>query len=190
MLHILMGILKVIGIILLIILTLIIVVLLGVLFVPVRYKGYVKKDKDIIVKINVFWLLHTIDGKYFFPENEFEIKIFGITIEQYKNFLGKIKSILLKLKTKKEKNSKEKLHPTEKKQSTRPTAKKEDVQEKSNEKATLETVDIDKTNDRSADEEHNFLNKESNNQIEKEITTKIEDNQKIESKKEKETTDK
>ena len=66
MLHILLLLLKIIGIIILCILGTIILMLLGILFVPVRYRiEVVRKEGEneppIVVKAKVTWLLHFVN---------------------------------------------------------------------------------------------------------------------------------
>ena len=79
MLHILLCILKWIGIILLSILALVLLVLLAVLFVPLRYKvkGSYEEKPDAAVTIS--WLLHLIHVKVRYTDALFwQVRIFGI----------------------------------------------------------------------------------------------------------------
>ena len=81
MLHILLMILKIIGIILLAILGILILLLLVVLFVPLRYQieaefpGDIKKTK---FKVKCSWLLHLFSGKFSYLDGEtkYQIRVF------------------------------------------------------------------------------------------------------------------
>lgn len=88
MLAILLGTLKVIGIILLVLILLVLVILAIVLFVPIRYKGSGVIDsarKEAQVKVT--WFLHAlsvlVDYKYPYKPGIL-IKLFGINIEKFK----------------------------------------------------------------------------------------------------------
>lgn len=58
MLTIIVGILKVIGIVLLAILGILLILIIEALWVPVRYRIIAMKENDIVVKIKLHWLLH------------------------------------------------------------------------------------------------------------------------------------
>ncbi len=74
MLHIILYILKIIGIILLVILGLLLLMLLAVLFVPLRYKFNVRvKDEELYFDGTISWLLHLIHGRIKKDEGEFQI---------------------------------------------------------------------------------------------------------------------
>lgn len=79
MLHILLTILKVIGIILLIIVGLIVLIALCILFVPIRYKADISYDKKLSITAKATYLLHMITLTY---EREDDsglcLRIFGI----------------------------------------------------------------------------------------------------------------
>lgn len=87
MLHILLLILKIIGIIILCILGLALLLLGIVLFVPIRYKLEGSYQKEFIAKGRVSWLLHliTVQADYNSSVNLrevlYKIKIFGITVK-------------------------------------------------------------------------------------------------------------
>lgn len=72
MLHILLVILKIIGIVLAILLGLILVAILCVLFVPIRYwikaEGKLGEEEPVRVKIKVHWLLHIVNVAFSYPE--------------------------------------------------------------------------------------------------------------------------
>lgn len=82
MLHILLMLLKIIGILILAILGLILLALGIVFFVPIKYCGTANIDKDIKqsnVHIKVSWLLHLVSGNVDFAEKHltYEIRLFG-----------------------------------------------------------------------------------------------------------------
>lgn len=73
MLHILLIILKIIGIILLAALALVLLAVLVVLFVPVRYQVSIERTEEdgappIGVRGSVFWLLHLVNVRFRYPE--------------------------------------------------------------------------------------------------------------------------
>jgi len=79
MLHILLCILKWIGIILLSILALVLLVLLAVLFVPLRYKVKGSYEEKPDAAVTVSWLLHLIHVKVRYADALFwQVRIFGI----------------------------------------------------------------------------------------------------------------
>ena len=79
MLHILLCILKWIGIILLSILALVLLVLLAVLFVPLRYKVKGNYEEKPDAAVTVSWLLHLIHVKVRYTDALFwQVRIFGI----------------------------------------------------------------------------------------------------------------
>lgn len=81
MLHILLTILKVIGIIILVLISLVILIIAAILFVPIRYSIdaiYDRKVKNLDFKINITYLLHLISVKYIYKDDGLSIKIFGI----------------------------------------------------------------------------------------------------------------
>lgn len=81
MLHILLLILKIIGITLLVILLILITLLLLILFVPIRYRIKGRKYEDIMLQGKVTWLLHVISVTATYQEGILLIiKIFGITV--------------------------------------------------------------------------------------------------------------
>ena len=114
MLHIILVILKIIGILLACIVALLLLLALSVLLVPVRYRGRVEKNGDISAMGHIHWLLHIVSGKIFYEEGEVSIKvrIFGIPIrlEAKEDRPPKKKKARRKQKQKKEK---EKTGPAE-----------------------------------------------------------------------------
>lgn len=96
MIGIILGILKVIGIVLLILLGLILLLLSAVLFAPVRYGLYAdKEDKDIHADAKVFWLLGIIYGSVKYTggkDYKISIRIFGIDLMKVQDFFKKRKT--------------------------------------------------------------------------------------------------
>ncbi|MDO4452871.1 MAG: DUF2953 domain-containing protein [Eubacteriales bacterium] len=91
MLHIILTILKVIGIIAALILLLILLAGLSILFVPVRYRITGKKrDTDLESGVRVSWMFRIISAEILQEKKkvQFTIKIFGKTLEQWKK-IGK-----------------------------------------------------------------------------------------------------
>lgn len=88
MLAIILGILKVIGITLLVILGLVLLIIAIVLFVPIRYKGNgVINDLAKEAHLKVTWLLHAVHVQvnYCHPAKpEIIIKVLGINIEKFR----------------------------------------------------------------------------------------------------------
>ncbi len=81
MLHILLTILKVIGIIILVLISLVILIIAAILFVPIRYSIdaiYDRKVKNLDFKIKITYLLHLISVNYIYKDDGLSIKIFGI----------------------------------------------------------------------------------------------------------------
>ena len=63
MLHVIGIILKIIGILLAVLLGTLVMVILLALFVPVRYRFFIKKRDDMLIDGKVHWLLHLIHGQ-------------------------------------------------------------------------------------------------------------------------------
>lgn len=88
MLHMILVILKIIGILLLALVLLLLLLLGSLLFVPVRYKVSVKKDeKDFGGRAFVSWLLHlasfSCEYRYGWERPLFEIRILGISLKRF-----------------------------------------------------------------------------------------------------------
>lgn len=83
--HIVLLILKILGIALLVILGVILLLLLLILFVPVRYQaeGEIKEDMRFGIKGRVHYLLHIVSLQFFYLEDGFSYtaKIFGIPLK-------------------------------------------------------------------------------------------------------------
>ena len=86
MLHILLTILKIIGIILLAIIGLILLICLCILFVPIRYSARVKYNETNNICVRVTYLFRLISIKYSLigKDKKISIKIFGIDINRFK----------------------------------------------------------------------------------------------------------
>lgn len=85
-LHVLILILKIIGIVLLSILGLLLAALLLVLFVPVRYRIFGHKREDIRASLKATWLLHLLSITAAYEGNgiEYAVKIFGHSVADNK----------------------------------------------------------------------------------------------------------
>jgi hypothetical protein len=86
MLHIIWGILKFIGILLLVLIALLLLLILSVLFVPLRYKAQGEKTgKHFFVKGNISWLFHVISVTFEYQDSgqNFIIKVFGIPLKLF-----------------------------------------------------------------------------------------------------------
>lgn len=108
MLHIILGILKFIGIILAVILLLVTAVLLSVLFVPVRYRGDIRKTSDHTgVELKVSWLFHMLSFYVTYNLEQkkplWTLRIFGVTLENLLKTLKKITGFPKKWKRQKHK---------------------------------------------------------------------------------------
>ena len=94
--HIILLILKIIGILLLILLGLVLFLVLSVLYMPICYSGSgAKEGENFQCSGTVSWFLHLIavsakmeSGK---EEPEIQIRILGISLESYQKFFGKFK---------------------------------------------------------------------------------------------------
>ena len=97
MLHIILGILKVIAIILGILVGLVLLLLLSLLLVPLRYQGKLQKDgKGVAGRGKITWLAHGLSVLILYEHGEFRMKlrILGIPAERLKGLvtrLGKIR---------------------------------------------------------------------------------------------------
>lgn len=82
MVHIILLILKIIGMALLIILGILLLLLIVILFVPIRYRAYVEHGEQLQVKGTVSWMLHIIHTRITLMEAKLHIRIriFGILI--------------------------------------------------------------------------------------------------------------
>lgn len=87
MLHIILVILKIIGILLAVILALLLLVLLAVVFVPLRYRLTLQREGDILYgQGKASYLLHilTVMAEYKEGKPRYEIRLFGIPVEKFK----------------------------------------------------------------------------------------------------------
>lgn len=95
--HIVLVLLKIIGILLLVVLSLILLAIFLILFVPVRYQAYGYRDSQISKGIiRVFWLAHLISCKVSYDSHgkkiKWSVKIFGISIQKVTAWKKKRKS--------------------------------------------------------------------------------------------------
>ena len=84
MLHILLLILKIIGIIIAVILGLIIVLGLVILFVPIRYSIDADYHKKAVAHVKVTWLLHLLRGVVSYDE-QLDISVKALWFDLYNN---------------------------------------------------------------------------------------------------------
>ena len=82
MLHIILGILKIIGFLLLLIFLLLLLIVLTVLFVPIRYQVLGDLHEDIFIEGKVTWLLRLVSLVVSFRDRklEYSVKVFGIHV--------------------------------------------------------------------------------------------------------------
>ena len=82
MLHIILMILKIIGILLLVLLALVLFLTAAVLFVPVRYRVYGEKKEDsLFIRAEAFWFIHLLRMKAVYPEpGRTKIKLLCFTL--------------------------------------------------------------------------------------------------------------
>ena len=110
MLHIILGILKVIGIFLAVLLCVAAAVILSVLFVPVRYRGVLKKTPETAgAEVKVSWFLHFITFYLTFDLEQkrtaWNLRICGLTLDTILNGIKKFTAIAGKLKKVRKSNS-------------------------------------------------------------------------------------
>lgn len=165
MLHILLVILKIIGILLLIVLGMILLTVLAVLFVPLRYTAHVSRKEEegeppVRVLVKASWLLHLLnvrasyDGKFLLRIRIAVFQIFGIPQPQ-------------------KRQKKSKAHRKPKKSGTQqkeqlPAQEEVPVEETQNEEDTKENpVEPDKTAEESRNAAETNVKKEENPEKEK-----------------------
>ena len=95
MLHIILGILKITGLILIAVLLLLLGIALAVLFAPVRYRGSVTKTVQRTgAQIRITWLLHLVSILFSFDlqgcRRMLEIRIFGVRTSDWKQFFARM----------------------------------------------------------------------------------------------------
>lgn len=83
MLHVILWILKIIGIILAVLLGIVLFVLLLILFVPVRYRAFLSKRQTVFVDARVTWMFPFLSVPIEYREEKLsvKIKIFGFTVK-------------------------------------------------------------------------------------------------------------
>lgn len=82
MLHVILTILKIIGILIVVILGLLLLIILTVLFVPLRYKVKGKKYEEMTGAVKICWLFHILSAYIAYQNEElvYKLKIFGFPI--------------------------------------------------------------------------------------------------------------
>lgn len=135
MLHIILVILKIIGILLAVILALLLLVLLAVVFVPLRYRLTLQREGDILYgQGKASYLLHiiTIMAEYKEGKPRYEIRLFGIPVEKFKVLKKFIKFKKPgKAKTADKMDDKEETKEHRKEQESRPVAGRVEMAEQS-----------------------------------------------------------
>lgn len=123
MLHIILTILKIIGILIVVILALLLVITGVVLFVPIRYRVNGKKDEEsFLVKAEVYWLLHLFRMKAVYPEPGRSVaKVLWFTV--YDSDKEDKPKKTNKKKAKKEKKKKQKRNLNENQKKSQPESK-------------------------------------------------------------------
>lgn len=89
MFHILLLILKIIGILILSVIGLFILLLLTVLLVPIRYKVYAEHGKEIFVNSRANWLLHLVNARVTYMEETLHIRVRVLWFNLYDNLKPK-----------------------------------------------------------------------------------------------------
>ena len=109
-LHILLGILKIAGILLAVLLGLLLLILSCVLFCPVVYQGVGEKNQDSLKgSLKISWLFRGISLKVWYEEGtHYSVRICGISTEQFKRIFKR------RAGKKTEKNSQKSLLPCRK----------------------------------------------------------------------------
>ena len=95
--HIILVLLKIIGILLLVVVSLLLLAIFSILFVPVRYQAYGYRDNQISKGIiRVFWLARLISCKVSYDSYgkkiKWSVRIFGISIQKVTAWKKKRKS--------------------------------------------------------------------------------------------------
>ena len=142
MLHILLLILKIIGIIIAVILGLIIVLGLVILFVPIRYSIDADYHKKAVAHVKVTWLLHLLRGVVSYDE-QLDIYVKALWFYLYNNNYSDDEDLQTKSQKKKKSSKKEKL-----KESDENNHSKEQYQEEHQVSATSSDNDINNESDK------------------------------------------
>ncbi len=159
MLHIILTILKIVGILILVVLALLLVVTGVVLFVPIRYRVNGKKDEEsFFVKAEVYWLLHLFRLKAVYPEpGRIIAKVLWFTVydsaEEDEPENPEKKKSKKEKKNKKEKNQKENQKKKQRKskeklekKTEKKSAEKEQTEVKQEENQNSASTETDKQN--------------------------------------------
>lgn len=116
--HIILVLLKIIGILLLVVVSLLLLAIFSILFVPVRYQAYGYRDNQISKGIiRVFWLARLISCKVSYDSYgkkiKWSVRIFGISIQKVTAWKKKRKSRRQNTKRKKTQTKKTERKETE-----------------------------------------------------------------------------
>ncbi|MCI5648662.1 MAG: DUF2953 domain-containing protein [Fusicatenibacter sp.] len=146
MVHIVLMILKVIGILLLVMLGILLLIIISVLFVPVCYQGHIKKEgddlSDILAEGRISWLLGAISARvcYENQKTDFLIRIFGIPLSTY------VKAVKWLKREKSEKKDEQVLEPAPEKSSRNDSIDQESISER--EKSPAQGEEKEKTSEK------------------------------------------
>ena len=163
MLHIILTILKIIGILILVVMALLLVVTGVVLFVPIRYRVNGKKDEEsFFVKAEVYWLLHLFRLKAVYPEpGRILAKVLWFTV--YDSAKEDEPEDTEKKKSKKEKKNKK-----EKNQKENRKKKQRKSKEKLDKKAEKKSAEKEQTEVKQ-EENQNSASTEADKQIKEDV---------------------
>ncbi len=157
MLHIILLILKIIGIILLAIIGLLLLVFLTVLLVPIRYRVTVTHGEDFFLDGRLSWLLHLIGARITHLEGKFHIRIRVLWFTLYDNLKPRLPKVKKKkrmtsIKRRNKKNAQSrKIHKNK--------GKNKDINEKLNKDINKSLdKDIDKGLDKDINKDINIYN--------------------------------
>ena len=122
--HIILVLLKVIGILLLVVVSLLLLAIFSILFVPVRYQAYGYRDNQISKGIiRVFWLARLISCKVSYDSYgkkiKWSVRIFGISIQKVMAWKKKRKSRKQNMERKKTRTKETERKETERKETER-----------------------------------------------------------------------
>jgi hypothetical protein len=104
MLHIILLILKIIGIVLLVLIGLLLLILLTILLVPVRYRATVSHGQAFVAVGRISWLLHILGARVTYLEGKLHIRVRVLWITLYDNLMPR-KSEVKEPKVKKDKHT-------------------------------------------------------------------------------------
>lgn len=161
MLHIILGILKLIGVLFGALLLLILLLTTILLLIPIRYQvRLVKTEAEMNGQVRLTWLLHLISARFYYDVNRQEkqiaVRIFGVSLD-------KLKSIWSKRKEKRLKRQRAKLQKEPETEIKKEVQKetKEETKENQESRLPLGTVNImpDEAAVQESEAEENIINR-------------------------------